>query len=105
MILVFLVAFNIGSGTVTWVYNAEVTVDKAAGFCVCAQFIMTVIYNLTMEYMINSKLQAFGTFFLFGGISVVGFLFHLILVKETRGLSAKEKKTLYFNENHDLSQK
>lgn len=30
--LLFLVAWNIGNGSVVWVYTAEVAIDKAAGF-------------------------------------------------------------------------
>jgi len=56
---------------------------------------MALIYTLTMEFMIHSKLQAYGTFLLFGGVNLAGFFFFLLLVKETKGLSDKEKKLLY----------
>ncbi len=36
VMLLFFLGFNIGTGSVNWVYLAEVTVDKAAGFCATA---------------------------------------------------------------------
>jgi len=36
LMLLFFLGFNIGSGSVSWVYLAEVTVDKASGFCAAA---------------------------------------------------------------------
>ena len=36
-----------------------------------------------------------GTFWYFAGITFIGFLFMVFIVKETRGLEDVEKKTLY----------
>jgi len=103
MMLLFFLGFNIGTGSVNWVYLAEVTVDKAAGFCAFAQFGMGLVYTLTMEFMIHSKLQAHGTFLLFGAINLAGFFFYLFFVKETRGLSDKQKKSLYNTSQQDIN--
>jgi len=45
--------------------------------------------------MINSSIGVHGSLWVFGGISLLGAFFILCFVKETRGKSDYEKKTLY----------
>jgi len=89
LMLLFLVGFNVGVGSIVPIYTAEVVTDKASGLCAGGQFGVALIWTLTMEFMIQSKLQAFGTFLLFGSINLLGFFYFLALVKETRGLTDK----------------
>jgi len=42
-----------------------------------------------MEYMIDSPLQPEGVFFLFGGITIIGFIFVWAFIKDTTGLNDK----------------
>jgi hypothetical protein len=58
LILVFICAFSLGTGSVAWVYCSEVTMDRASGFVVGAMFGTSLIYTSTMEYMMASKMQA-----------------------------------------------
>ena len=51
-----------------------------------------------MEYMIHSRLQAQGTFFLFGAINTIGLVYFAVLIKETKGLTDIQKKTLYYGQ-------
>jgi len=80
---------------VAWLYVPEVCVDAGTGLAVAAQFINLTIISLTFEYMINSTLEVHGSIWYFSVFSFLGFLFCLIFIKETRGLSDIEKKTLY----------
>ena len=43
-----------------------------------------------------------GTIWVYAGINFAGFIFCLIFVKETRGLTDLQKKTLYSPKNHDM---
>ena len=95
MILLGIVSYHFSQGSVAWLYVPEVTVDAAAGLAVAAQFINLTILSICFEYMINSALQVQGTFWYFAGITFIGFLFMVFIVKETRGLEDVEKKTLY----------
>ena len=45
--------------------------------------------------MINSGMKVYGTFWYFAVFCFLGFLFCLFFVRETRGLTDLEKKTLY----------
>ena len=45
--------------------------------------------------MINSALKVYGSIWIFSAVTFTGFIFCIIFVKETRGLSDLEKKSLY----------
>ena len=78
-----------------WLYIPEVTVDAASGLAVAAQFINLTIISLTFEYMMDSELKVYGSIWYFAGLTFIGFIFCLLVVRETRGLTDIEKKTLY----------
>ena len=45
--------------------------------------------------MINSELKVYGSIWYFSILTFIGFFFCLFFVRETRGLTDLEKKTLY----------
>ena len=95
MILLYLGAFMLSTGPIAWVYIPEVCVDAGSGLAVASQFMNATLLSFTFEYMINSELQVYGTFWYFSGMCFLGLLFVVFIVKETRGLTDLEKKTLY----------
>mmetsp|Transcript_8475 Transcript_8475/g.11681 ORF Transcript_8475/g.11681 Transcript_8475/m.11681 type:complete len:93 (-) Transcript_8475:55-333(-) len=82
-------------GSHAWIYIPEVCVDSATGLAAASQFINITIISLTFEFMINSSLKVYGSIWYFSGLTFLGFLFCLFMVRETRGLSDLEKKSLY----------
>jgi hypothetical protein len=76
-------------------YAAEVAVDTALGLCVLALFLSLLEKAITMEFMVHSAMGPQGMFFLLGGITLLGAIFVAVFIKETKGLSDKEKKQLY----------
>jgi len=76
-------------------YAAEVAVDTALGLCVLALFLSLLVKAITMEFLVHSAMGPQGMFFLLGGITLLGAVFVLVYIKETKGLSDKEKKSLY----------
>jgi len=76
-------------------YAAEVAVDTALGLCVLALFLSLLEKAITMEFMVHSSMGAQGMFFLLGGVTLIGAGFVAVFVKETKGLSDLEKKSLY----------
>lgn len=76
-------------------YAAEVAVDTALGLCVLALFLSLLEKAITMEFMVHSAMGPQGMFFLLGGITLLGAIFVAVYIKETKGLSDKEKKSLY----------
>ena len=84
------------------IYTAEVSVDAVAGFGISAQFINMILITASLEYMMAGPLQVHGTFFFFGAICLLGALYCQIFLKETRGLTSLQKKTLYAPESKVL---
>jgi len=76
-------------------YAAEVAVDTALGLCILALFLSLLEKAITMEFMVHSAMGPQGMFFLLGGITLAGAVFVWFYIKETKGLSDKEKKQLY----------
>jgi hypothetical protein len=64
---------------------------------------LTVI-SLTFEFMINSELKVYGSIWYFAAFTFVGFLFCLIFVRETKGLTDVQKKMLYSPKSVDPDQ-
>ena len=92
---VFVIIYQITQGSVAWLYVPEVTVDKASGVCMTAQFIFMFQLSMTYEYQLASPMGVSGTFWLFAFLSLVGFFFMIFFVRESRGLTDAEKKRLY----------
>lgn len=91
----FITAFQFSQGPIAWMYAAEVAVDTALGLCVLALFLSLLEKAITMEFMVHSAMGPHGMFFLLGSVTLVGAIFIAIFVKETKGLSDIEKKSLY----------
>ena len=94
-IIISIFFFHCSQGNFAWIYIPEVCVDSATGLAVASQFLNLTLISLTFEFMINSAMQVHGTIWYFAGFNFLGFIFFLVVVKETRGLSDLEKKTLY----------
>jgi len=91
----FITSFQFSQGPIAWMYAAEVAVDTALGLCVLALFLSLLEKAITMEFMVHSAMGPEGMFFLLGGITLVGAAFIAIYIKETKGLTDLEKKSLY----------
>ena len=98
-ICLFIAAFQLSQGSCAWLYVPEVCVDSATGLAAAAQFINLTLISLTFEYMINSPLEVHGSIWYFAGLTFIGGLFAIGCIKETKGLTDIEKKTLYSPKN------
>jgi hypothetical protein len=83
------------NGAIVWVYTAEVVVDSALGLCIMVLWLFVLLLSLTTNYMMSGFLKSWGTFWLFGGLQLIGGVYCLIFIKETAGLTDKQKKYLY----------
>jgi hypothetical protein len=91
-IIIFIIGFQFTQGPIAWMYAAEVAVDTALGLCILALFLSLLEKAISMEFMVHSSMGSEGMFFLLGGITLLGAIFVLIFVKETKGLSDLQKK-------------
>ena len=59
------------------------------------KFIALCLFSFTAEYLMNSFLGVVGTFWVYASLNFLGFIFCLVFVKETMGLTDVQKKLLY----------
>ena len=75
-----------------WFYVPEITINTGFSvtiFCLKAS-VLTI--SLTTPYLMSSTLQSYGTFWLYGGFAFLGGVGIVLFMKETLGLTDKEKK-------------
>jgi len=94
-ILLFLASFQFTDGPLFFLYTSEVTVDSGLGFGVFGIKFTGLVISLTNEYLMDSPIQPHGVFWLYAGVTLCGALFFTLAMKETKGLTDKQKKELY----------
>ena len=77
------------------IYVTEVCCDIAMGFAGQVLWLVILLETLTTEPLMKSPIGSQGVFFIFGAFCVLGTFFNYFFVAETKGLSEKEKKSLY----------
>lgn len=77
-----------------YLYMYEVGVDSTLGICKMGMFSFQLLFVLITPYLILN-LSSTWTFALFAFFTLLGGLFTSLFVRETAGLSDKEKKRLY----------
>ena len=80
---------------VHWIYIPEILNDAQFGAVVTTHYLNGIYISLCTEYFIE-YLRPEGTFLMFATITTLGGVFMAMFVKETQGLSDKEKKSLYY---------
>ena len=92
MIMLFLITYQMTDGSITYLYVSEVVVDGALGFCFLTLKSTALVISLTTEYIMDSPLQPYGAFWLYGGLASICAVYIYFAMKETRGFTDKEKK-------------
>lgn len=101
----FVLTFAATQGPVAWLYIAEVTVDQAMGIVMLFLYASSLQQVLAMEFLMDSPATGGpqGIFWLFSFENFVHLVFVLLVVKETRGLTDQEKKSLYLSKDKKAS--
>ena len=95
-ILLFIIVFQCTQGTAIFIYISEiVSSDSVMGLCLFTMMFGLTVQSMAITFLMNSKLGVNGMFYMLGALQVVAFVVLSIFMKETKGLSAIEKKELY----------
>ncbi|KAK5583105.1 hypothetical protein RB653_004695 [Dictyostelium firmibasis] len=90
----FKLMFSMGLGPIPALVGSEIFPSKIRGKAMAISQLLNwaanCIVNSMYLHMVNSKLGQSGTFWFFGGISVITFFFVLILVPETKNVQIEE---------------
>lgn len=95
MICLFIWLYANTTGPLAWVYSAETCTEIGLGVCLLTLWAVVLIEVLTVLALMNSPLEPSGVFFCFSAFSAMGAVFIYIYLKETKGLTDKEKRSLY----------
>ena len=98
--MILFVLFYCMPGNIIFIYVSEVTVDQAAGFCMCFYAGGTFLFTLTNEYIMK-WLTVPGTFYLVSVVNAINFVVWCCAI-ESSGKSDKEQKLLYAPKNDDI---
>ncbi|XP_076658649.1 trehalose transporter 1 isoform X2 [Halictus rubicundus] len=92
-LILYMIGFSLGFGPIPWLMMGEILPAKIRGTAasVVTAFNWTCTFVVTKAYMdIVLHLGAYGTFWLFGAIVLIGLFFVIFCVPETRGRSLEE---------------
>ena len=79
-----------------WIYTAETTIDAALGMCLFTLwFTVTWLVLVCPPLMSEDSIGPTNVFWLFSGISFVATIYVWFFIKESKGLTEREKKLLY----------
>jgi hypothetical protein len=78
-----------------WIYTAETSADITYGVIIVTLWSVVLLEVFVSEPLMNSAIGAQGVFFIFGVCTFFATFFVMFFMKETKGLTDKEKKTLY----------
>ncbi|XP_014469890.1 PREDICTED: facilitated trehalose transporter Tret1-like [Dinoponera quadriceps] len=92
-LIVYVIGFSLGFGPIPWLMMGEILPAKirssAASIATAFNWMCTFIITKTFEDIIT-VVDTHGTFWLFGAMVIVGIIFVIISVPETRGKSLEE---------------
>jgi len=91
--IVFIAAHAFGQGAVIWVFISEIFPNKVRGAAMAVATFALWTGNALLAYffpIINSRVNASGSFWIFALICVAGFFYIKAMLIETRGKSLEE---------------
>lgn len=97
LVLSFVVAFELSSGPITWLYMAEIMQDKAVSIATVMNWVISLIVAIITPIITNDESIGY-IFLVMGGFTVLGTLFIIFFMKETKGKSAQEIEDMFTSE-------
>lgn len=95
MLCAFMFVYQNSSGPIAWVYASETMTDVGLGIALNCLYGTIVVLSLGTEPLMNSRLHPSGVFYLLAVFSFMAMVFIKVWFKETKGLTEKQKKSLY----------
>ncbi|XP_072992510.1 polyol transporter 5-like [Typha latifolia] len=97
-VLTFVGSFSIGLGPIAWVYSSEIFPLRlrAQGASLGTAMNRVTSGVITMTFIsLYKAISIAGSFFLYAGIAVLGWIFFYVFLPETRGRSLEEMEELF----------
>jgi len=97
-LVLYIAFFSPGMGPVPWTMNSEIYPEEYRGICGGMSATVCWVSNLIVSQSFLSVAEAIGTgstFLILAGITVIAFLFVLLYVPETKGLTFDEVELIW----------
>jgi SP family myo-inositol transporter-like MFS transporter 13 len=94
----YIASFSPGMGPVPWTVNSEIYPESYRGICGGMSATVNWISNLIVAQSFLSVAEAVGTgwtFLILAGVAVLAFLFVILLLPETQGLTFEEVEKIW----------
>lgn len=94
----YIASFSPGMGPVPWTVNSEIYPEAYRGICGGMSATVNWVSNLIVAQSFLSLTEAAGTgptFLIFAGVAVVAFVFVIMFVPETQGLTFEEVERIW----------
>ena len=99
MTIAFIFGFEFGPGPVVWLYLSEICSNKATSVNTVVNWIWTLVISVSTPILFK-HIEGW-TWFIFGCTSILGIVYLLPTMKETKGVPADKVKLIY-NKNSDV---
>lgn len=100
LVMMAIACYAMSLAPVIWVVLSEIFPNKIRGLAMSVStfFLWTACFLLTYTFpLLNEWLKASGTFWIYGGICIAGFIFILKFLPETKGKSLEEIEKQFGN--------
>ena len=90
-IYIFLAFFGTSVGSLPFIYLPEILPDAGISICNICTWISNLIVVFSFPILSSpDSLQMYGVFYIFGGITLLSFIFYLFYAPETKGKTKSE---------------
>ena len=89
----FIFGFEFGPGPIVWLYLSEICNDQATSVNTVVNWAWTLVISISTLPLFDS-LDG-NVWLIFGCTNILGFIYVLIVMKETKGVSSEKLKRLY----------
>lgn len=96
MMCTFLLVYQNTSGPCAWAYASETCCDVSLGVALLVLYSTVFVLNLITQPLMNSALQEYGVFWLFGTANFFAIFFVYKFMPETKGKEDAEKKKQFY---------
>ena len=96
-IMTYIASFAMSIGVVIWVYLSEIFPTKVRGQALSVATMVLWLGNVILTQFFPIMMEAFGgsTFYIFSIICLISFIFFVLMIKETKGLSLEQIEKIW----------
>lgn len=96
-IITYIASFAMSIGVVIWVYLSEIFPTRVRGQALSVATMVLWLGNVVLTQLFPVMMEAFGggTFYIFSIICLISFIFFILMIKETKGLSLEQIEKIW----------